>query len=175
MTTNPIYGELPSFTSINLTPTSSDENEDWLHPILEIFRPRGKVAVQNKPKLYLVPSSFNDEFDPDFAPEPTSAKDLPDLNEWNLNFSRNVLEIFAGRRQPSQLARQCHHHIYSELLTKSGSQKEVGRIRKIHISEPLDGVCETTVTVRFGARLRCLILRFEGVDNRWLCTALTLL
>ena len=96
MTTNPIYGELPSFTSIDLTPTSSDENEDWLHPILEIFRPRGKVVVENKPKLYLVPSSFNDEFDPDFAPEPTSAKDLPDLNEWNLNFSRNVLEIFAG-------------------------------------------------------------------------------
>ena len=175
MTTNPIFHELPSFTSINLAPISSDENEDWLHPILEIFRPREEVCVDKKPKLYLVPSSFNDEFDPDFAPEPTSAKDLPELNEWNFNFARNVLEILAGRRQPSQLAKQCHHHIFSELVTQSGSQKEVGKIRKIHISEPVDGVCETTVTVRFGERLKCLILRVEGVDNRWLCTALTLL
>lgn len=175
MTTNPFVEEHPRFNSINLTPLSSDENEDWLHPILEIFRPAKEVVRDSKTKLYLVPSCFNDEFDPDFAPEPTSARDLPDLGEWNLNFSRNVLEIFAGRRKPSQLAKQCHHHIFAELLTKSGSEKEVGRIRKIHISEPLDGVCETTVTVRFGARLRCLILRFEGVDNRWLCTALTLL
>lgn len=175
MTTNPIFDELPSFSTINLEPISSDAQEDWLHPILEIFRPRLAPAPVAKPKLYLVPSSFNDEFDPDFAPEPTSAMDLPDITEWNLNFARNVLEILAGRRQPSQLARACHHHIYAELLLQSGSMKEVGRIRKFHISEPLDGICETTVTVRFGDRLRCLVLRFEGVDNRWLCTALKLL
>ena len=175
MTTNPIFDELPSFSTINLEPISSDAQEDWLHPILEIFRPRLAPAPVAKPKLYLVPSSFNDEFDPDFAPEPTSAMDLPDITEWNLNFARNVLEILAGRRQPSQLARACHHHIYAELLLQSGSMKEVGRIRKFQICEPLDGICETTVTVRFGDRLRCLVLRFEGVDNRWLCTALKLL
>lgn len=175
MTTNKNVNELPRFTSINLDPISSDDNEDWLHPILEIFRPFVVPTQPKKPKLYLVPSSFNDEFDPDFAPEPTSASDLPDLGEWNVNFARNVLEIYAGRRQPSQLERLCHHHIYSELLKKSGTLKEVGRIRKFHISEPLDGICETTITVRFGQRLRCLVLRFEGVDKRWLCTALTLL
>lgn len=175
MTTNLIYREFPGFTSIDLTPISSDENEDWLHPILEIFRPLPMQISTKIPKLYLVPSSFNDEFDPDFAPEPTSAKDLPELEEWNLNFARNVLEIFAGRRQPTQLTKQCHHHIFAELLIKSGSEKEIGRIRKIHITEPLDGICESAITVRFGERLRCLILRFEGVDKRWLCTSLTLL
>jgi hypothetical protein len=29
--------------------------------------------------------------------------------------------------------------------------------------------------VRYGGRLRSLVIRFEGIDKRWLCTALTLL
>ena len=62
-----------------------------------------------------------------------------------------------------------------ELLRKTGSQSELGRIRNIHQSEPLDGICETTVTVRYGERLRAIVIRFEGVDGRWLCTALRLL
>lgn len=175
MTTNPIYEDEPIFHSITLAAISSDENEDWLHPVLEIFRPKPVPILEKKSKLYLVPSLFDDEFDPDFAPEPTSAKDLPGLDEWSLSFARNVLEVFAGRRQSMQLTRQCHHRIYDELVKKSGSQKEIGRIRKLHVSQPLDGICETTVTVRFQDRLRALVFRFEGIDNRWLCTALTLL
>lgn len=175
MTTNPNYNELPTFTAITLTSISSDENEDWLHPILEIFRPRLLPAFQKKSKLYCVPSTFDDEFDPDFAPQPTSTQDLPELKEWCKNFARNVLEIYAGRRTPAQLTKAFHHRIFNELLSNSGSEKEVGHIRKVHIDEPLDGVCEATVTVRFGDRLRALTFRFEGVDGRWLCTALSLL
>jgi len=175
MTTNPHYDVLPVFTSISLTPISSDENEDWLHPILEIFRPLSIPVSEKRSKLYLVPSVFDDEFDPDFAPEPTSAQDLPELKEWCHNFARNVLEIYAGKRTPNQLTKAFHHRIFSELLRKSGSEKEVGHIRKLHIHEPLDGVCEAIVTVRFGDRLRALTFRFEGVDGRWLCTALALL
>jgi hypothetical protein len=62
-----------------------------------------------------------------------------------------------------------------ELLRNTGSQKEIGRIRNIHQNEPLDGICESTVTVRYGNRLRAIVIRFEGVDGRWLCTALRLL
>lgn len=175
MTTNPNYNELPLFTSISLATVSSDVNEDWLHPILEIFRPNRTPSIQKKSKLYLVPTSFDDEFDADFAPEATSAQDLPELKQWCENFARNVLEIYAGRRTPTQLTKAFHHRIFSELLKKSGSEKEVGHIRKLHIHEPLDGVCEALVTVRFGGRLRALTFRFEGVDGRWLCTALALL
>ena len=60
-------------------------------------------------------------------------------------------------------------------LTGAVSMKEVGKLRTIHQSEPLDGICESVVTVRYGERLRALSVRFEGVDNRWLCTALDLL
>ena len=175
MTTNPIYDEIPTFNRITLTAISSDTNEDWLHPVLEIFRPRPEIQLLKKSRVFRTPSHFDDEFDPDFAPEPTSAEDLPELYEWSINFAQNVLEVFAGRRQPTQLIKQFHYRIFSELINKSGSERVLGKIRKLHISEPLDGVCETTVTVRFGDRLRALTFRFEGVDNRWLCTALTLL
>lgn len=175
MTTNPNYNELPICTAIALTTISSDENEDWLHPILEIFRPRLVPLALKKSKLYCVPSTFDEEFDPDFAPEPTSTQDLPEIGEWCKDFARNVLEIYAGRRTPAQLTKAFHHRIYKEFLKNSGSEKEVGHVRKLHINEPLDGVCEATVTVRFGDRLRALTFRFEGVDGRWLCTALSLL
>jgi hypothetical protein len=48
-------------------------------------------------------------------------------------------------------------------------------VRTIHQSEPLDGICESTITVRFGERLRAIVIRFEGVDGRWLCTELDLI
>jgi hypothetical protein len=60
-------------------------------------------------------------------------------------------------------------------LVKPVAIKVAPKIRKIYISEPIEGVAETTVTLRIGERVRSLILRFEGVDKRWLCTELVLL
>jgi len=154
---------------------SSCEAEDWQHPMLEMFRPIVEEHEKQKARLYLIPSTFDDEFDPDFSPQPTSASDLPELHEWTMRFVVSVLEIWAGRRSPSQLTRMCHRKIFTELHARAGTFKEVGKLRTIHQSEPLDGICESVVTVRFGERLRALSVRFEGVDNRWLCTALDLL
>ena len=101
MTTNYMYEDVPTFRKTILSSISSDENEDWLHPILEIFRPRPMAVLAKKSRLYLVPSVFDDEFDPDFAPVATSAENLPELNAWCMNFALNVLEVFAGRRPPT--------------------------------------------------------------------------
>ena len=65
--------------------------------------------------------------------------------------------------------------IFADLQRKAGQQKLVGRIRKIKVTEPLDGISESTVTIRYGDRLRVVAIRFEGLDQRWLCTALTLI
>jgi hypothetical protein len=51
----------------------------------------------------------------------------------------------------------------------------IGKIRKIKVTQPLDGISESTVTIRYGDRLRVVAIRFEGLDQRWLCTALTLI
>ena len=175
MTTQPGFDQMPTFTFTELTSVSSDPEEDFLHPVLEMFRPAPQLEIVKKPRLYLVPSTFGEEFDAEFAPQPTSAATLPAITPLIHQFIHNVLEIWAGRRSSQQLQLMCHYNIYSQLQHATGSLQEVGRVRKIRITQPLDGICEATVTVRFGDRLRVVAIRFEGLDGRWLCTCLTLL
>ena len=175
MTTHLEYEQFPTFTHINVEPISSDPDEDYLHPVLEMFRPAASIVAPRKPKLYLVPSTFGEEYDAEFAPEPTSAADLPDITELTNRFIHNVVEVWAGRRSVNQVQSMCHYRVFNELQRKAGWQKEIGRIRKSRITEPLDGICEATVTIRYGERLRVAAIRFEGQDQRWLCTSLTLI
>jgi len=175
MTTELEYSQQPSFSTIDLAPISSDPDEDWQHLVLEMFRPETPVLPEKKPRLYLTPSTFGEEYDADFAPKPTSATELPEISGLTLHFIHNVVEIWAGRRSASQVQAMCHHLIFADLQRKAGQQKLVGKIRKIKVTEPLDGISESTVTVRYGDRLRVVAIRFEGLDGRWLCTALTLI
>jgi hypothetical protein len=155
--------------------SSTEDPALWSHPVLDLFAPPPSVRFEQKAKLYLVPSTFGEDLEPDEMPIPTSASELPDLQMWTMKFIVSVVEVWAGRRQPAQLIRWCHRVIYMELLRKSGSQKEIGKIKSIHQSEPLDGICESTVLVRYGQRYRAVVIRFEGVDGRWLCTALKMI
>lgn len=175
MTTQREYEELPTFTTIELLHISSDPDEDFLHPVLEIFKPDPVIPESKKPRLYLVPSIFGEEFDAEFAPQPTSARDLPKIEPLIQQFIYNAVEVWAGRRSPQQLHHFCHYTVFAKLQRFAGSMKELGRVRKVRATEPLDGVCEATVTIRFGDRLRVVAIRFEGLDGRWLCTYLELI
>lgn len=152
--------------------SSTTPPELWGHPTLDLFDLTVERHVPQQAMLYQSPSLFGEPFEDDDRPQPTSAADLPDIAQWTMSFAINLLEIIAGRRQPTQLATRCHHVIYRQLLAMVGCEKEIGRIRKIHQDQPLDGICESVVTVRFGERVRALVIRTEGVDGRWLCTAL---
>ena len=155
--------------------SSTEDPQLWSHPVLDLFAPPAREHVTQSAKLYLVPSTFGEELDADEFPIPTSALELPNLHEWIMKFIVSVVEVWAGRRQPAQLIRFCHRVIYMELLRKSGTQKEIGKIKSIHLSEPLDGICETTVLIRYGDRIKAVVIRLEGVDGRWLCTALRMI
>ena len=178
MTTQPTpYGGIKSRV-FQLTASNQDPAM-WSHPILPLYVQPERMIESEAPvqraKLYLVPSTFGEEFAPGDEPVPTSARDLPDIHPWTMKFAVSVVEIWAGRRQPAQLIAHCHRHIYMQLLKAVGSQKEIGKIRSIHQNEPLDGICESTITVRYGDRLRAIVLRFEGVNGKWLCTELRLI
>lgn len=160
---------------VSLLTVSSSEPELWNHPMLDLYRHETQTLIDRQPLLYSIPSNFGEEFDPEFGPQPTSTSELPELRTWTLKFGISVLEIWAGKRQPSQLSRWCHRAIYADLVAKVGSLQEIGRIRKLYQCQPLDGISEATITVKFETRVRSLVLRFEGVDHRWLCTSLTLL
>jgi len=154
--------------------TEDQSNAIWGHPVLDLFEPPKKFAPQ-RARLYSVPSSFGEIYDTDDAPQPTSADDLPELHRWITTFAISTVEVWAGRRQPAQLLQRCHRVIFNELLRKVGSVKSIGRIKSIHVSEPLDGICEAVVIIEFSQRVQALSIRCEGVDGRWICTALNLL
>jgi hypothetical protein len=155
--------------------SSTTPPELWGHPTLDLFNLTVEQQSPQEALLYQSPSTFGEHFDDDDRPRPTSASELPDIAQWCMSFATNFLEIIAGRRQPNQLATRCHHVIFRQLLAMVGCEREIGRIRKIHQDQPLDGICESVVTIRFGDRLRALVIRTEGVDGRWLCTALRLM
>ena len=147
-------------------------------PMLELVEPSLSTRLEMPRKLFLVPTPQNlegEDPDSEFLPKPSPLSELPPLNETINRFVLGVVEIWGGRRQPMQLARLCHRLVYSKILTLSGNQKEIPKIRKVYIHEPIEGVAETTVTLRFNDRVRSLVLRFEGVDKRWLCTEFVLL
>lgn len=152
------------------------------HPLLAFYQEAEREIHKEIPtKLYLVPTldfigiGFDDKNDQDFLPQPTPTSDLPDIEDWVRKFVVSVVEIWSDRRSAMQLSRWCHRQVHKQLVKKSSAITVAPKIRKIYISQPIEGVAETTVTLRIGERVRSLILRFEGVDKRWLCTELVLL
>jgi hypothetical protein len=130
-------------------------------------------------KLYLVPSidkEFESEqFHPKFSPVPSALAELPELHQWSESFVIKVLEIWSGRRALTQLSRYCHRSVLKKINQQMSCLTQKCQIRKFYFNQPIEGVVEVTVTLKVVDRVRSLILRFEGVDKRWVCTELTLL
>ena len=138
---------------------------------------REEFAVPSR-KLYLVPTPQHlegEDVDHEYLPKPSPLTELPPLQETVGRYVLGVVEIWGGRRQPMQLARLSHRIVYSKIVALAGNQREIPKIRRVYIQEPIEGVAEATVTLRFKDRVRSLALRFEGVDQRWLCTEFALL
>ena len=132
----------------------------------------------SKRKLFLVPTPQHlegEDVDREYLPKPSALDELPPLQETVSRYVLGVVEVWGGRRQPMQLARLSHRLVYAKILTLAGNQREIPKIRRVYINEPIEGVAETTVTLRFDDRVRSLVLRFEGVDKRWLCTEFALI
>ena len=155
-----------------------------IQPMLNLYSPIAKNlnegmqhhGLELKPhKLYLVPTSHGETYDPDFAPNPSPLSELPNIERWTLTYVVSVLEILAGRRSVQQVARSTHRFTYNSLLKQIGNLKEVPKIRKFHRHQPIEGVVEVTVTLVFSERVRVLAARFEGVDRKWLCTEVEIL
>ena len=144
-----------------------------------INQPKPAPIFANKTKLYLVPTidtEFGNEWShPKFSSTPSNLTDLSDINEWSESFIITIIEIWSGRRGVMQLANNCHRSVINKLIKQGKELDNSCRIRKIYLNQPIEGVIEATVTLRIKERVRSLILRFEGVDKRWVCTELNLL
>ena len=155
-------------------------SEEFIHPMLELSPQENLPIPALSHKLYLVPTTdpaiADASIDPIFGPQPSALTELPDVNTWSKSFVIGLIEIWAGKRPAMQIARSCHRSVHSKLQNYGKSlASDLPKIRKIYIAQPIEGVIESTVTLRIKDRVRSLILRFEGVDKRWICTELFLL
>ncbi|TDN88433.1 hypothetical protein EV279_2875 [Microbacterium sp. BK668] len=122
-----------------------------------------------------------------FAPQRTSAAELPDPEPFLHNLTRGVLEVFSGTREVEQLARWVTEDAFRKLVVRSNlsararsargvpAKRPVHSILSVHHSAPADGVVEAVVIVAGPARTRAVAVRLEGMDGRWRATSLALL
>lgn len=142
---------------------------------LSLFAPPVYTANPPARKLYLVPTPDfleGEELD-ELPPIPSHLTDLPDIAPWVRSYIQSIIEIWMGRRPAAQLMRWTHNHVYSRLTRDVASRKV--KLNRIHISQPVEGVCEALATVIENQRVRSVMMRFEGADKKWKCTVLELI
>jgi hypothetical protein len=122
-----------------------------------------------------------------FAPQRTSASELPDPEPFLRNLTRGVLEAFSGVREVEQLARWVTEDAFRKLVVRSNlaararnargvpAKRPVHSILSVRHTAPADGIVEAVVVVAGPARTRAVALRLEGMDGRWRATSLALL
>lgn len=118
---------------------------------------------------------------PDFFDrQPTSRRQLPDVERFGRQLFTGLLEVLAGRRSASQLAPLTSAGIYAGIVRDALGNDRLGcagrrpTLQSMRVSEPADGVAELSAVVRIGPRCRALAARVEGLDGRWRCVRLQL-
>lgn len=163
----------PQHTSHLNAQTLPGNQQNWQEPMLPLFEKRSRIAEPCiKRRLFLIPTHFNEEYDPHFSPAPTPQEELPEITMWVRDFIKRLVEIMASRRSPHQLARWCHRQTFTSLLGMTKSFTELPRMKRVHIRQPLESLAEVTALFEYRGRTRAIVLRFEGVDKRWLCTVI---
>jgi len=110
---------------------------------------------------------------------PTSSSALPEPRRWAARLAQAVLESLGGRRPVQQLSRWLDEAVFAAL---SRSVRASGRpradrspqvvVRSVRATRPTSHAVEACVVVQVGRRARAVALRLEGLDGRWMCTAL---
>ncbi|WP_298037775.1 Rv3235 family protein [uncultured Microbacterium sp.] len=122
-----------------------------------------------------------------FAPQPTSAQELPQPTQLLRSLTQGVLEVFAGVRELDQLARWFSEDAYRKLGARANLSararsargttpaRPVFEILSIRETSPVDGVVEAVVVVAGPGRTRAVAIRLEGLDRRWRATSFAVL
>jgi hypothetical protein len=118
----------------------------------------------------------------DFGPQPTRSALLPEPGPLVPRLAQTVIEVVSGQRPAPQLIRHTAPTVYSVLARQAmvaarrrmaGAQRPP-LVRRVRLCEPADGVVEACAVVVAHGRVRALAMRLEGLDGRWVVTALTI-
>ncbi|MGI8614008.1 MAG: Rv3235 family protein [Nocardioidaceae bacterium] len=96
-------------------------------------------------------------------------------------FVQAVVEVLAGDRPCTQLARWADPRVYSVLVRcvsgastsrASARRRQRARVVSVRVTCPAPRVAEVSARVSDGQRSRALAARLEQLHGRWVCTAL---
>ena len=142
------------------------------------FGPRRLALVPPLPGTSIAADVDDETF---FGPQRTTAAGLPDVQAWSQRFVQALLETVEGRRGFAQLAKFVSPALGADIERKSSIRARMAAartagqpvlVRSVRVCELDDGIAEVSAVVRRGARTLAVALRLEGIDGRWMCTAL---
>lgn len=119
-----------------------------------------------------------------FGPQRTARADLPDPTAWAARIAHALIEVMTGLRPAPQVVRWTTPEVYAVVARRSALAarraaagraprvRQVVRVRRVRICEPVDGVVEAAVVVQHGIRVRAVALRLVGQDGKWRVSAL---
>ncbi|HEV2891697.1 MAG TPA: Rv3235 family protein [Frankiaceae bacterium] len=177
-TTDYAYGDDAARVRVKAfrAPDAEPPYED--HPPFPRMRPVSALAPwAGAPGLRLVPQPEPDlEDDGAFDAQRTPREQLEDPRPRAGMLVRAFLEALAGIRPVGQLMRWTSPDVFGQLepLVAARGTRAVANVRKVLVTEPTPGVAEVTAVIQRGPRCGALALRLEGLDGRWLVTALQL-
>jgi len=125
---------------------------------------------------------FGARDDEEFGRQPTRTQLLPEPAPLVAKLSQAIVEVVSGQRPAPQLIRHTSPTIYSTIARqalvasrrRTPGARRPAIVRRIRLCEPADGIIEACAVVISHGRVRALALRLEGLDGRWLVTALTM-
>ncbi|PPG41685.1 Rv3235 family protein [Pseudoclavibacter sp. RFBA6] len=125
--------------------------------------------------------------DPLFVRERTAASELPDPAPLVSNLARSVVEVISGVRDIEQLSRWVTDDVYRHLLIRTQHAARARQARRrptrrpnfvelsVRIQATTENIVDAVVVLDFGARVRAVTVRLEGLDRRWRASAIHVL
>lgn len=146
------------------------------HRRLRVPATQGTLALS-----FTAARPYDTDVDPDFGPQHTSSRDLPEPGAACAALVQAVVEVLGGIRPASQLARWLSSEVYTAICRRAALAARMRRdaaptgrhavVRGVRVCEPADGVVEGSAVVVEQDRVRAVALRLEGMDGRWRATA----
>lgn len=117
--------------------------------------------------------------DVDFDRRPTPMWQLPDPKVATARIAQVLIDVMVGQRPVSQLNSVTTASVRADILrTVEGLPISTSALRvrlqvvSVRVTTPGPTVVEASAVIRGTQRSRAMALRLEGLDGRWLCTAL---
>lgn len=117
--------------------------------------------------------------DVDFDRRPTPMWQLPDPKLATARIAQVLIDVMVGQRPVSQLNSVTNAAVRADILrtvARLPMSTNAARVRlqvvSVRVTTPGPTVVEASAVIRGTKRSRAMALRLEGLDGRWLCTAL---